>query len=132
VKAHSSSTPDLHKKIISPEKAIVLHPVLDSDRHEMLSVQLETVHLNGICTADLIKTLADTVHELSEDVAFLENENASLKSKINKLLEKSGQSLGSSSCCFGLQANTKISDSTKAPLRRILPGVSFRASESSP
>jgi hypothetical protein len=80
---------DLPKKIVSPESALVLSPVFDSDRYEALSVQLGTVRLIRVCTIDLIKTLLDTAHKLSEDVAVLKSDNASLKSKINKLHEKS-------------------------------------------
>jgi hypothetical protein len=54
VKARSSSISDLHKIIVSPERTLVLPPVFDSDRYEMLSVRLETARLNGVCTIDLI------------------------------------------------------------------------------
>jgi hypothetical protein len=40
VKTRSSSTSDLPKKVISPERALVLPPVSDSDKYEALSVQL--------------------------------------------------------------------------------------------
>jgi hypothetical protein len=52
--------------------------------------------------------MLDTARKLSEDVARLERENASLKPQINKLREKFGQFQGSSSCRFGLQADTQI------------------------
>jgi hypothetical protein len=91
VKLRSSSTSDLPKKIVSPERALVLPPVFDTDKFEALSVQLETVRLNGVCTITLIKTLLDTIHELSEDVDLLKSDNASLKSQINKLHEKVDQ-----------------------------------------
>jgi hypothetical protein len=118
VNLRSSSTSDLPKKIVSPERALVLPPVFDSDKYEALSVQMETVRLNGVCTIDLIKTLLDTVHKLSEDVALLKSDSASLKSQINKLYEKVDQPLGSSSSRVGLQAETEIADSTKVAPRR--------------
>jgi hypothetical protein len=60
-----SSMSDHPKKIILPERELVLPPVFDSNKYEVLSFQLETVHLNGIFTVNLIKTLLDTVHKLS-------------------------------------------------------------------
>jgi hypothetical protein len=47
VKTRSSSTSDLPKKVISPERSLVLLPVIDTDRYEALCMQLETVRLNG-------------------------------------------------------------------------------------
>jgi hypothetical protein len=85
VKLRSSSTSDLPKKIVSPERTLVLPPVFDTDKFEALSVQLETVRLNGVCTIDLLKTLMDTVHKLSEVVAILKSDNASLKTQISQL-----------------------------------------------
>jgi hypothetical protein len=61
VKPRSLSTSDLPKKIVSPKRALVLPPVFDSDNHEALSVQLETVRLNGVCTVDFIKAPSDQV-----------------------------------------------------------------------
>jgi hypothetical protein len=46
VKLRSLSVSDLPKKIVSPERALVLPPVFDSDEYEVLSIQLETVHYN--------------------------------------------------------------------------------------
>jgi ABC-type branched-subunit amino acid transport system ATPase component len=60
-------------------------PVLDNDEYEGLSVQLETVRLNGVCTIILINTRLDTVHKVSENVAVLKSDNASFKSKINEV-----------------------------------------------
>jgi hypothetical protein len=62
---------DLPKKVISPERALALPPISDSDKYEAPSVQLETVCLNGVCAIDLIKSLIDTVNKLSDDVAQL-------------------------------------------------------------
>jgi hypothetical protein len=73
---------NLPKKIVSPERALVLPPVFDTNKFEGLSVQLKTVRLNGVCTIDLIKTLLDTVHKQSEDVAVLKSDNASLKTQM--------------------------------------------------
>jgi hypothetical protein len=80
VKPRSSSTSDLAKKIVSFERALVLPPVFFTDKYEALSVQQETDRLNGVYTFDLKKTLLDTIHKLSEDVALLKSYNASLKS----------------------------------------------------
>jgi hypothetical protein len=88
VKPRSSSTSDLPKKIVSPERALIPPSVFDSDKYETLSFQLETVRLSGVCAIGLMKTLLDTAHKPSEDVAVLKSDNASLKSQINKLHEK--------------------------------------------
>jgi hypothetical protein len=56
VKTRSSSTSDLPKKVISPERALALPPISDPDKYEAPSVQLETVRLNGVCAIDLIKS----------------------------------------------------------------------------
>lgn len=70
-------------------------PVLDNDKYEGLSVQLEAVLLNGVFTTVLMKTLLDIVHKLSEDIALLKGDNASLKSQVNKLHDKFHQPHGS-------------------------------------
>jgi hypothetical protein len=82
---------DHPKKIISPEGELVLPPVFDSNKYEVLSFQLETVHLNGVCTTNLLKFVLDIVHKISEDFAILKSDNASLKSQSNKFHEKVGQ-----------------------------------------
>jgi hypothetical protein len=83
VKSRSTSTSDLPKKIISPERALVLSPVFGSDKCVALSVYLEILRLSGVCTIDFIKrNLLDTVHKLSEDVASLQSGNVSLISQI--------------------------------------------------
>jgi hypothetical protein len=83
VKLRSSSTSDLPKEVVSPERALVLPPVFDSNKYEALRVWLETVRLSGVCIIDLIKALLDTVHKLSEDVAVIQSDSASLISQIN-------------------------------------------------
>jgi hypothetical protein len=84
----------------------------------MLGFQLKTVRLSGAYTIDLIKTLLDTAHKLSEDVAVLKSDNASLKSQINKLREKACQPQGSLSSRVGLLTDKEIADpSSAAPLR---------------
>jgi hypothetical protein len=65
-----------------------LPPVFGSDKDEALIVHLETVHLNGVFTIDLIKSLMDTIHKLSVYVVHLKSGNVSLGSQINKLHEK--------------------------------------------
>jgi hypothetical protein len=126
VKPRSSSASDLPKKTVSPERALILPPVFDSDKYEALSVQPETVHLNGFCTIDHIKTPLDTLHELSKDVAVLKCDNAWFKTQINRLHEKVGQPEGSLSFRVGLQADKEIADtSTAAPRRN--PARSYAA-----
>jgi hypothetical protein len=49
---------------------------------------MESVRLSGICKTDLIRTLLDTVHKLSEDAAVPKSDNASLKFQISELHEK--------------------------------------------
>jgi hypothetical protein len=80
VKPRSSSTLDLPKKIISRERALLLYPVFDSDKYVALNVQL--------CTIDLIKTLLDSLRELSEDVALLKSDNACLNPKLINYMKK--------------------------------------------
>jgi hypothetical protein len=63
-------------KVISPERALVLAPVSDSDKYEALSVQLETVRLNGVSAIGLIKSLIDTVNKLCYDVAQLKSDKS--------------------------------------------------------
>jgi hypothetical protein len=66
VKTRSSSTSDLPKKVVSPERSLVLPPVMDTDRYEALCVQLETVRLNGACALDLKQSLIAEVNKLSD------------------------------------------------------------------
>ena len=79
VKTRSASASDAPRKVVSPERSLVLPPVFDSDKFEALSVQVETVRLNGVCTMDLIKSLINMVSNLSEEVDHLKNDNVSLK-----------------------------------------------------
>jgi hypothetical protein len=79
-------TSGLPKKIISPER--VLPPVYSGDKYEALSSQLETVCLNGVCTINVIETLLNTVHKLSEDVTVLKSDNASIKSPLINYMKK--------------------------------------------
>jgi hypothetical protein len=59
---------------VSPAK--VISPVLDGDKYEVQIAQLEAIHLNGQCTADLLKSLLDLVHKLNEDITYLKNDNS--------------------------------------------------------
>jgi hypothetical protein len=88
------------------------------DKFEALSVQLETVRLNGVCTIDLIKTLLDTVHKISEDVAILKSDNASLKTQISQLNSKVDKPQGSLSSSSGFRSRTEIAESPKAANHR--------------
>jgi hypothetical protein len=49
----------------------------------------------GSASSDLIKTVVNTVHKLSEDVSVRKNNSASFKSQINKLHDKVCQPSGS-------------------------------------
>jgi hypothetical protein len=118
VKLYSSSTLHLSKKISSHERALDLSQVFDNDKYEALSFQIATVSLNGVCAIDLMKSMLNTVHKLSEDVAVLKSNNISLKSQINKLHKKVCQPQGSLSSRVGLQADKKIADPSKAAPRR--------------
>jgi hypothetical protein len=73
------------KKVISPERSLVLPPVIDSDKYEALCVQLETVRLNGACALDLIQALIAAVNKLSDDVTQLISDNAALKNQVQDL-----------------------------------------------
>jgi hypothetical protein len=84
----SSSTSDLPKKIVSPERASVLPVVFDSDKYEAVSIQLETLRLSGVCTTDLIKSLLDTVHKLSEDVTILQKTMPNLNPRLINYMAK--------------------------------------------
>jgi hypothetical protein len=105
-------------QIVSRDSTLVLPLVLDRDRYEAYSVQLETVRLTVVCTIDLMKTLLDTAHKLSEDAAVLKTDNASLKSQINKLHEKSGQPQGSLLYIVSLQVDKEIDGTSKVALCR--------------
>ena len=61
VKTRSASASDAPRKVVSPERSLVLPPVFDTDKFEALSVQVETVRHIGVCTLDLIKSLVGTL-----------------------------------------------------------------------
>ena len=61
MKTRSASASDAPRKVVSPERSLVLPPVFDTDKVEALSVQVETVRHNGVCTMDLIKSLVGTL-----------------------------------------------------------------------
>jgi phosphotransferase system IIB component len=82
VKTHSASASDVPRKVVSPERSLVLPPVFESDKFEALSVQVETVRLNGVCTMYLIKSLADMVSKLCGELDHLKNDNACLKNQL--------------------------------------------------
>jgi hypothetical protein len=58
-------------EVTSPGGALVLPPISGGNKYEAQIVQLETIRLNGQCAVDLLKSLLDLVHELSEDVTRL-------------------------------------------------------------
>jgi hypothetical protein len=85
VKTRSSSMSDLPKKVISPERALVLPSATDADKYEAICVQLEMVRLNGACTFYLIQSLVTTVNKLSDDVTQLKSDNLALKLQVQDL-----------------------------------------------
>jgi hypothetical protein len=76
---------DLQKKIVSPERSLVLPSVFNSDKYKVLNFKLETVHLIGVCTINLIKPLVDVILKLSEDVTQLKTGKASPISKLKNV-----------------------------------------------
>jgi hypothetical protein len=68
VKTLSASASDVPRKVVSPERSLVLPPVFESDKFETLSVQVETVRLNVVCTMDLIKSMTEMVTKLCGEV----------------------------------------------------------------
>jgi hypothetical protein len=68
----STSASELLKKLLSPERELVLPDLKDSDS---LSVQIETVRLNGINTTNLVENLIQKVLKLSEEVQELRKDN---------------------------------------------------------
>jgi hypothetical protein len=55
-------------KTVSPDGELILPPLEDNDS---LSVQLETVRLNGVCTSNMIETLIEMSLKLFEEAAYL-------------------------------------------------------------
>jgi hypothetical protein len=53
---------------VSPDRELILPPVKDSDS---FSVQLETVHLNGVCTKNMMENLTGVALKLSEEAGHL-------------------------------------------------------------
>jgi hypothetical protein len=74
-------------KVISPDRALELPPILEGDKCEAQIVQLETIRLNGQCAADILKTLLDLVYKLSDDARHLKNDNSSRNLELKKLKE---------------------------------------------
>jgi hypothetical protein len=85
MKTRSSSTSDLPKKVICPERTLALPPGIDADEYEVLCVQLDTVRPNSVCAIDLIKSLIDAVNKLSDDVTQVKSDNLALKNQIQVL-----------------------------------------------
>jgi hypothetical protein len=67
---------DVSKKILSLEGQLILPAVCTK---EALSVQIETVRLNGQATMETIETLVAMVSKLSREVAHLKIDNVELK-----------------------------------------------------
>jgi hypothetical protein len=73
IRSHrSASTSEIGKKILSPERELILPPLKDNDS---LSVQPETVRLNGVCTKNMIKNLTEMILKLSEEFGHLRKDN---------------------------------------------------------
>ena len=85
VKTRSASASDVPRKVVSPDRSLVIPPVFESDKFEALSVQVETVRLNGVCTLYLIESLTDMVTKLCGEVDHLKNDNAYLKQQLKNL-----------------------------------------------
>jgi hypothetical protein len=66
---------DTSKRVISPERELLLPELTYS---ESLSVQIETVRLNGQTTIALVEKIMSMVTDLTSEVARLKSDNASL------------------------------------------------------
>jgi hypothetical protein len=88
----SASTSELEKKVVSPGRDLIIPEIANM---ESISVQLETLRLNSVCTNNLIESLIQMVSKLSEEVGLLRKDNEILKMKVGKLTaaECSGSSL---------------------------------------
>jgi hypothetical protein len=78
----SASTSELPKKLLSPDRELVLPDLKDADS---LSVQIETERLNGVKTTDYVKNVIPIVLKLSEEVQERRKDNEMLKSSISKI-----------------------------------------------
>jgi hypothetical protein len=88
----SASTSELEKKVVYPGRDLILPEIANM---ESISVQLETLRLNSVCTNNLIDSLIQMVSKLSEEVVLLRKDSEILKTKVRKLTaaECSGYSL---------------------------------------
>jgi hypothetical protein len=77
----SASTSELPKKL-SPEMELILPTLKDP---ESLSVQIETVRLNGANTNNLVENILQMVLKLTEEVQELRKDNEILKSSLHKI-----------------------------------------------
>jgi hypothetical protein len=71
----SASTSELPKKLLSPERELILPSLKDP---ESLSVQTETVQLNGINTNNLVENLLQCFLKLNEEVQELQKDSLNL------------------------------------------------------
>jgi hypothetical protein len=68
----SASTSELEKKVVSPGRDLMLPEIANV---ELVSIQLETIRLNSVCTNNLIESLIQMVSILSEKVGLLRKDN---------------------------------------------------------
>jgi hypothetical protein len=79
----SLSVSDATKKVVSPERQLILSPVCSKDS---ISAQIETVCLNGQSTVQVLESLLVMVSKLTEEVTHLKKDNADLTCQIKDLL----------------------------------------------
>jgi hypothetical protein len=87
-KPYSSSMSDLPKKVVWPERALLLPPVFDSNTYEILSVQLETERL--------VEILLDAVHKEVRTSPFLK---ATVYQLNRKLINHMKNLINRKDCC---------------------------------
>jgi hypothetical protein len=76
------SASDATKKMVSPERQLIFPPVCNKDS---ISVQIETVCLNGQSTIQMLVSLLGMVSKLTEEVTHLKD-NADIECQIKDLL----------------------------------------------
>jgi hypothetical protein len=63
----------------------VLPPFFESDKSEALSLHVETLRLNGVCTMDLITSMVDMGSKLYGEVDHLKNDDVCLRNQLKDL-----------------------------------------------
>lgn len=67
------------RNYLSPEWQFILPPFNDADS---INNKIETVHLNGICTIKMLKSLVHMVMKIRNEMKQPKNKNTALKSQI--------------------------------------------------